>query len=66
MDHGTVLGDANKKPIPKNSPVMHCQHPYYQASCAIPKWLVFRFVSLTNSLVAFLARVHNEQVFFLQ
>ena len=40
MDHGTVLGDANKKPVPKNSPVMHCQRRYYQASCAIPKWLI--------------------------
>ena len=34
MDHGTVLGDANKKPVPKNSPVMHCQRRYYQASSA--------------------------------
>ena len=24
----------------KNSPVMHCQRRYYQASCAIPKWLI--------------------------
>ena len=40
MHHGTVLGDANKKPVPKNSPVMHCQRRYYQASCAMPKWLI--------------------------
>ena len=40
MDHGTVLGDANKKPVPKNSPMMHCQRRYYQASCAIPKGLI--------------------------
>ena len=40
MDHGTVLGDANKKPVAKISPVMHCQRRYYQASCAIPKWLI--------------------------
>ena len=33
----TVLGDVNKRPVPKNSPVMHCQRRYYQASCAIPK-----------------------------
>ena len=32
MHHGTVLGDANKKPFPQNSPVMHCQHRYSQAS----------------------------------
>ena len=23
VHHGTVLGDADKKPVPKNSPVMH-------------------------------------------
>ena len=40
MHRGTVLGDANKRPVPKNSPVMHCQRRYYQASCAIPKWLI--------------------------
>ena len=40
MHHGAVLGDANKKPVPKNSPVMHCQRRYYQASFAIPKWRI--------------------------
>ena len=34
MHHGTVLGDANKKPVPQNSPVMHCQPRYSQASIA--------------------------------
>ena len=28
MHHGIVLGKANKKPVPKNSPVMHCQRRY--------------------------------------
>ena len=40
MHHGTVLGDANKKPAPQNSHVMHCQRRYYQASCANPKWVM--------------------------
>ena len=40
MHRGTVLGDGNKRPVPKNSPVMHCQRRYNQASCAIPKWLI--------------------------
>ena len=38
MHHGTILGDANKKPIPKNSPVMHCQRRYYQASSPTSEW----------------------------
>ena len=46
MHRGTVLGDANKRPVPKNSPVMHCQRRYYQASCAIPKWLIVREINV--------------------
>ena len=35
MHHGTVLGDANKKSVPQNSPVMHCQRRY---SSPISEW----------------------------
>ena len=56
MHRGTVLGDANKRRVPKNSPVMHCQRRYYQASCAIPKWLIrfeYDFEFEFNAFVAY-------------
>ena len=40
MHHGTVLGDANKKPVPQNSPMMHCQRRYSQASCPTSTLLI--------------------------
>ena len=38
MHHGTVLGDTNKTAVPKNSPVMHCQRGYSQASSVTLEW----------------------------
>ena len=40
MHHGTVFGDVLFVCVPQNSPVIHCQPRYYQASCAIPKCLI--------------------------
>ena len=40
MHHGTVLGDAGKKPVHQNSPVMHCQHRYSQASGTTLEWQI--------------------------
>ena len=40
MHHGAVLGDANKKPVPKNIPVMHCQRRYSQVSSATSEWRI--------------------------
>ena len=42
MHHGTCLVNVNKKPVPKNSPVMHCQCRYSQASCATSEWRINR------------------------
>ena len=42
MHHGTVLGNVNKKPVPKNSRVMHCQCHYSQASNATLEWRINR------------------------
>ena len=42
VDNGSwdCFRGRKQKPVPQNSPVMHCQRRYYQASCAIPKWLM--------------------------
>ena len=51
MHRGTVLGDANKRPVPKNSPVIHCQRRYYQASCAIPGLLANTFLRFDQIMI---------------
>ena len=40
MHHGIVLGDANEKPVPKNSPEMHCHRRYFQASNPTLEWRI--------------------------
>ena len=38
MYHGTVLAEANKKSITKNSPMMHCQLRSSQISSGTSEW----------------------------
>ena len=40
MHHGSVLGDANKNLIPKNSPMMHCERRYSQAFSPTLEWRI--------------------------
>ena len=56
MHHGTVLGDTNKKAIPRNSPVMHCQHCYSQVSSIILQVyikfiIIVRYFLFVNTIV---------------
>ena len=41
MHHGTVLGDADQKPVPQNNPVMHRQRRYSQTSSATSEWRIW-------------------------
>ena len=49
MYHGIVLGDANKMPGPQNSPIMHCQRRYSQASIATLEWPILFSTTIYES-----------------
>ena len=41
MQHGTVLGDANKKTVLlQDSSAMHCQRRYFQTPSATSEWRI--------------------------
>ena len=48
MHHWSVWGDANKKPIPRNCPVMHCRRRYSQSSSPTSEWRICKINERTN------------------
>ena len=51
-----------QKLVPQNSPVMHCQCCYTQASCPTSEWLIDLLYFIRSSLRAWLERQLHKQV----
>ena len=71
MYHGTVLGDVNKKLVPPNSPVIHCQQRYSQASspnfgmadCSYFSCFILVAINLLEEVVEILSNDPEEAIF---